>query len=202
MSAQPQPRLTPEQYLELERASEFRNEYYAGHVYAMSGGTHRHALLIGNITRHVGNALSERSCMVTPSDLRVRTSAQGLYTYPDVVVVCGQPKYADDQKDTLLNPILIVEVVSPSTEAYDRGFKAAQYRTIASLQEYVLVSQTEPRVETFRRQPGGAWLLWEAFGLGTVCRLDSLDCQIAIADIYGQVTFSTEEPIPPRPPVS
>jgi len=202
MSAQPQPRLTPEQYLELERASEFRSEYYAGHMYAMSGGTHRHALLIGNVTRHVGNALSGRSCLVTPSDLRVQTSSHGLYTYPDIVVVCGQPKYADDQKDTLLNPILIAEVLSPSTEAYDRGFKAAQYRTIPSLQEYVLVSQNEPRVEVFRRQSGGAWLLSESLGVEAFCSLDSLDCQIALSDIFSQVTFSPDEAIPPRPPAS
>jgi Uma2 family endonuclease len=202
MSAQPQPRLTPEQYLELERASEFRSEYYAGHMYAMSGGSYPHALIIGNMVFALKTAIGKRRCSVTPSDLRLRVSQNGLYTYPDLVVVCGEPKFADDQKDTLLNPALIVEVLSRSAEAYDRGFKAAQYRTIASLQEYVLVSQTEPRVETFRRQLGGAWLMSESFGLETGCRLDSLDCQIALADIYGQVTFSPDEAIPPRPPAS
>ncbi len=202
MSAQPQPRLTPEQYLELERASEFRSEYYGGRMYAMSGGTHRHALIIGNMVFAVKTARATHPCLVTPSDLRVRVSYGGLYTYPDLVVVCSEPKYADDGKDTLLNPILIVEVLSPSTEAYDRGFKAAQYRTIASLQEYVLVSQTEPRVEVFRRQSGGAWLLSESFGVEALCRLDSLDCQIALSHIFGQVTFSPDEAIPPRPPAS
>jgi Uma2 family endonuclease len=169
-------------------------------MYAMSGGSYPHALIIGNMVFTLKNALGKRPCSVTPSDLRLRVSPDGLYTYPDLIVVCGEPKFADHQKDTLLNPTLIVEVLSPSTEAYDRGFKAAQYRTLASLQEYVLVSQVEPRVEIFRRQTEGAWLLSESIGLEATCRLDSLECQVALADVYGQVTFSPEEAIPPRPP--
>ena len=198
MSAQSQPRLTPEQYLEIERASEFRSEYYAGQMYAMSGGTHRHALLIGNIVRHVGNAVSCRSCSVTPSDLRVQTSSQGLYTYPDTVVVRGQPKYADNQKDTLLNPILIVEVLSPSTEAYDSRIQSSSIPHDRLTSRVVLVSQNEPRVEVFRRQTGGTWLMSESFGLETSCRLDSLDCQIALAAIYAKVTFGGEDGVPGR----
>jgi len=159
MSAQPQPRLTPEQYLEAERAAEFRSEYYGGHIFAMSGGSYRHAQIIGGVVRELGNALKTRPCSVVTNDLRLRVSPDGLYTYPDVLVICGEPQFADYQRDTLLNPALIVEVLSPSTEAYDRGFKAQQYRTLASLEEYVLVSQAEPRLEVFRRQPGGHWLL-------------------------------------------
>src|SRR5712692_7135469 len=155
MSAQPQPRLTPEQYLEIERAAEFRNEYYNGRMYAMSGGSHPHAIVIGNLAFALRSGLGKRPCLVTTSDLRVRVAPAGLYTYPDVVVVCGEPRYADNQIDTLLNPMLLIEMLSPSTEAYDRGFKSAQYRTIESLQEYALVSQAEPRVEVFRRQDGG-----------------------------------------------
>jgi Uma2 family endonuclease len=193
MSAQAQPRLTPEQYLEAERAAEFRSEYYAGHIYAMSGGSYQHAQVIGGLVRELGNALKERPCSVVPNDLRLRLSRDGLYTYPDVVVICGDPQFADDQKDTLLNPTLIVEVLSPSTEAYDRGFKAQQYRTLESLEEYVLVSQTQPRVEVFRRQPGGHWLLSEAIGLEAVCRFESLDCAVPLADIYDKVTFSAAD---------
>jgi Uma2 family endonuclease len=122
-------------------------------------------------------------------------SPQGLYTYPDVIVVCGEPNFADGSTDTLLNPIVLIEVLSPSTEGHDRGFKAAQYRMIESLQEYALVSQTEPRVEIFRRQLGGAWLLTEAIGLEALCRFESLDCSIAMKDVYAKVTFGGEDEI-------
>ncbi len=192
MSAQPQPRLTPEQYLELDRASQLRNEYYDGRMYAMSGGTHAHAIVARNLTSAIQSAVGTR-CIATQSDLRVRVSPAGLYTYPDIVVVCGQPQYVDGRKDTLANPILVAEVLSPSTEAYDRGFKSVQYRTLETLQEYVLVSQTEPRVEVFRRQAGGTWLLSESAGLDASCALESLACNIKLADIYSQVTFATEE---------
>ena len=111
------------------------------------------------------------------------------------------PCFADNQKDTLLNPTLIVEVLSPSTEAYDRGFKFAQYRTVESLEEYVLVAQVEPRVEIFRRQPDGHWLLSEAVGLESMCRFESLDCSLALADIYDKVTFAPGGPIATRPAV-
>ncbi len=194
MSAQSQPRLTPEQYLESERAAEFRSEYYCGQIYAMAGGSYQHAQIVGGLVREFGNALKKRPCAVVPTDLRVRVSPDS-YTYPDVVVICGDPRFADNQKDTLLNPTLIVEVLSPSTEAYDRGFKFAQYRTVESLEEYVLVAQAEPRVEVFRRQRDGHWLLSEAFGLESVCRFDSLDCSLALADIYDKVTFPPGGPI-------
>src|SRR5258708_27046992 len=196
MSAQSQPRLTPEQYLEAERAAEFRNEYYNGHIYAMSGGSYAHFQIIGNLTGELGNALKKRPCSVVSSDLRLRVSLAGLYTYPDVIVICGEPKFADDQKDTLLNPTLIAEVLSPSTEAYDRGFKSAQYRTLASLQEYVLVSQAEPRIEVFHRQTDGHWLLSEAIGLQAVCRFASLDCTIPLPEVYDKVTFGFADAVP------
>ena len=197
MSAQPhpRPRLTAEQYLERERASEYRSEYYKGHVYAMSGGSYQHAQIIGGLVRELGNALKKRPCSVVPTDLRLRVSPDGLYTYPDVVVICGDPQFADDQRDTLLNPTLIVEVLSPSTEAYDRGFKSQQYRTIESLEEYALLSQIEPRVEVYRRQGGGHWLLTEGVGLQAICRFESLDCGVPLADIYDKVTFNADDPI-------
>jgi Uma2 family endonuclease len=119
-----------------------------------------------------------------------------------VTVICGPPKFADDQSDTLLNPTFVAEVLSPSTEAYDRGFKSAQYRTVPSLQEYALVSQTEPRVEVYRRQPTGDWLLSESLGFNAVCRLESLDCQVPLADVYEKVTFNDEDLISRRPPAN
>jgi Uma2 family endonuclease len=195
MSAQAQPRLTPQQYLEAERAAEFRHEYYDGHVYAMSGGSYQHGQIIGNLTTRLSNRLERRPYSVVPNDLRLRVSSDGLYTYPDVVVICGDPRFADDRRDTILNPAVIVEVLSPSTEAYDRGFKSAQYRTVESLEEYALVSQAEPRVEVFRRQPGGHWLLSEAVGLEAVCNFDSLDCAVPLSEIYAKVTFSPDGPL-------
>jgi Uma2 family endonuclease len=194
MSAQPQPRLTPEQYLEIERAAEIRSEFYAGRMYAMSGGTHVHALVIGNVSGELRTALKDGSCLVSPSELRVRVGPDGLYTYPDIVVVCNEPRYVDGHKDTLLNPTLIIEVLSPSTEGYDRGFKATQFRQVESLQEYALVSQSEPRVEVFRRQAGGLWLFSESAGLESVCRFESLGVGIALAEIYSKVAFGEEGP--------
>jgi Uma2 family endonuclease len=171
MSAQPQPRLTPD------------------HMYAMSDGSYRHFVIKDNLAFALRRALQQRPCSAGTSDLRVRVSQSGLYTYPDAVVVCGEPRFADEQQDTLLNPTLIAEILSPSTEAYDRGFKSAQYRMVESLQEYVLVSQAEARVEVFRRQAGGDWLFSEAVSLDAHCRLEGLNCEVALAEIYDKVTF-------------
>jgi Uma2 family endonuclease len=193
MSPPPQPPLTPEQYLEIERAAEIRSEFYGGRMYAMSGGTHVHALVILNIGRKLGNALELGPCLVSVSDLRVRVAPDGLYTYPDIVVVCGEPQYADGHRDTLLNPVLIVEVLSPSTEGYDRGFKAA-FRRVESLQEYALVSQAEPRVEVFRRQTGGFWLFSESAGMESSCRFESVGVDVRLSEIYSKVPFGGEAP--------
>lgn len=190
MAAQPMPRLSQEQYLHMERAAPFRSEFFGGHMYAMSGSSYPHVQITGNLSFELRKTVGQR-CDVMTNDLRLRVSPSGLYTYPDIVVICGEPKFADDQKDTLLNPILILEVLSPSTEAYDRGFKFAQYRTIDSLQEYALISQAEPRVELFRRHSGGDWLFSEAVGLDSTCRFASVDCAIALADVYSKVTFES-----------
>jgi Uma2 family endonuclease len=131
--------------------------------------------------------------------MRVRVSKTGLYTYPDIVVVCDPPQYGDGRHDTVLNPAFIVEVLSPSTEAYDRGFKFAQYRALESLREYALVSQSEPRVEIFRRQQSGDWLLSESAGMDAICRFDGVGCTIAVKDIYDKVTFGGEAAIAERP---
>jgi Uma2 family endonuclease len=197
MSAQPQARLSPEQYLEIERAAETRNEYYNGRMYAMSGASVGHIVITSNLNRGLSIALRKRARRVGTNDFRVRVSPDRLYTYPDLVVFCGEPKFADARADTLLNPVFLAEVISPSTEAYDRGFKSAQYRTLDSLQEYALISQSEPRVEVFRRQTGGTWLLSESVGLDTSCLFDSLGCEIPLSEIYDKVSFEGEEPMAP-----
>jgi Uma2 family endonuclease len=195
MSAHAQPRLSEEQYLELERKAEFRHQFYDGIMYAMSGGSPSHAFIISALNGELRNALKKRSCQVASSDLRVRVSRGGLYTYPDVVVVCGDLSFADDHKDTLTNPTLLVEVLSPSTEAYDRGFKTEQYRKIDSLLEYVLVSQSRAHIEVFAKSPSGQWVLSEFTGLDTTCRFDSIDCSIPLAEIYDKIVFEETSPI-------
>jgi Uma2 family endonuclease len=192
MSAHPH-RLTPEEYLALDRAAEIRSEYYNGQIYAMSGASHRHGIVTHNIGVELDASLAGRPCLITASDLRVRVQPASLYAYPDIVVVCEQPKYADDQADTLLNPTLLFEVLSPSTERYDRGFKSAQYRTIPSLEEHILVSQSEPRVELYRRQSGGTWLFSEWTGLDAACRIESLGCDLPLSRVYRNINFGAAE---------
>ena len=193
MSANPQPRITPEQYLEFERAAEFHHEYHDGVVYAMSGGSHAHALLISSLTGMLYTALRKSACTVTNSDMRMRVTSNGFHTYPDIMVQCEDPRYADGRKDTLVNPTVVIEVFSPSTEGCDRGFKFHQYKLVESLQEYALVSQTEPRVEIFRRQPSGAWLMRESTGLQARSLFQSINCEIDLADLYERIVF---EPSP------
>jgi Uma2 family endonuclease len=193
MSAQPLPRLSPEEYLAIERAAEFRSEYYDGAMYAMSGASHPHNVINVNLVRELSSALRKRGCFVVSSDARLRVSPGRVYTYPDIMAGCAPPKFADDQKDTLLNPALVIEVLSPSTEAHDRGYKFAQYRQLESIREYVLVSQSEPRVERFERQVDGRWVLAEHVGLDAICRFESVDCSIPLADIYENVAFGEQQ---------
>jgi Uma2 family endonuclease len=189
MAANPQTRISEQEYLELERAAEFRHEYYDGFMYAMSGGSWVHGSIVQNVSRLLDSALRARGCSVRTTDIRVRVSRR-LYTYPDVLVVCGAPKFADDQKDTVLNPTLIIEVLSPSTERYDRGAKAAQYRTVESIEELAFVSQNEARVEVFRRRAPNEWVLSEFVGLESSCRFQSVGCELALSQIYESVTFT------------
>jgi Uma2 family endonuclease len=197
MAAVPQVPLTPEQYLEIERAAEFKSEYYNGRMYAMSGASRTHVLVTSNLTRELGNALKGGPCLVYASDLRVSTGK--LYTYPDVAVVCGKETFSDNRQDTLVNPTVIVEVLSPSTEAYDRGLKFSLYWSIESLREYVLVWQARPQVEVFRRQAGGTWLMEASVGLDARCRFESLGCELPLAEIYANVTFEPPETPSERP---
>lgn len=177
-------RLTIAQYLALERSAPLeRHEYCDGEVFAMSGGSLRHSLLAANAGAELRQALRGSSCLVLNSDIRVKIQASGRYTYADVTVVCGAPELEDDFRDTLLNPVVLIEVLSPATESYDRGEKFAQYRTIPSLKEYVLVSQKEVLVEHFRRQADGTWLL-TVLGPGDRLRLPAIGAEIAVDEIY------------------
>lgn len=181
----------PDEYLAIERAAEFRSEYYDGRMYAMAGASRPHVLIVLNLGAELRLALKNRRCEVYTIDLRLRVSPK-TFTYPDLMVVCGGPLFADGRKDTVTNPVLIIEVLSKSTEAHDRGLKFAQYRGIESLQEYVLVSQTEPRVERFRRQANNQWILNESIGTDAVLSLESVDCQIPLKEIYDKVDFTVE----------
>jgi Uma2 family endonuclease len=189
MAVHSKPYLSPEQYLAIERAAEERSEYLDGEMVAMTGGSRNHGLIVGNLVRELGSQLRDQPCEVYPTDLRVRVSPTGLYTYPDVVVACGEPRFEDEQLDTLLNPTVILEVLSPTTESYDRGRKFEHYRTLDSLAEYLLVSQDRPRIERFLRQDDGLWLFGDAAGLAAALVLPSIGCELRLAEVYAKVRF-------------
>jgi Uma2 family endonuclease len=178
--------LSPREYLEIERSSEQRHEYVDGEIFAMAGGTREHNLTAGNIFSELHIALPERRREVYSSDMRIKIAATGRYVYPDIAVACERPVFEDETRDTLLNPIVIVEVLSSSTEAYDRGDKFAQYETIPSFQEYVLASQKEPRMEHFRRLPDGTWLL-RILRPGDRLVLETIGCEIPVDRAYLKV---------------
>jgi Uma2 family endonuclease len=188
-SAAAKSRCTPEQYLALERKSPIKHEYYDGEIFAMAGASREHNLIAGNFYAEIRAQLRHRPCEVYMSDMRVLVSRTGLYTYPDIVAVCGEPQFQDSEVDTLLNPNLIVEVLSPSTEAYDRGRKFGHYRRLESLKEYVLVDQEQVRVERYTRQ-GDEWLLAELSSLEDTLRLDSIGCTVALREIYAKVQLA------------
>ena len=189
VSTQPKPRITPQEYLALERKAEIKSEYFDGQMFAMSGATREHTNIVANITAELGNQFIDRPCEVYPLDMRTKVSPTGLYTYPDIAAVCGEPQFEDAHLDTLINPHLIIEVLSDSTESYDRGKKFAHYRTIDSLREYVLVSQTECRIERFCRQDDGNWLYTENADPDGSMELTSVACRLSLSRVYHKVDF-------------
>jgi Uma2 family endonuclease len=183
----PEPNLlTPEEYLAIERKSEIRSEYIAGQMFAMSGASERHALIAINLQGEIWSQMKGRPCKVYPSDMRVKVSPTGMYTYPDVSALCGRAEFEDAFIDTLLNPTVIIEVLSDSTELYDRVKKFAHYRRIDSLREYVLVSQNEMHIEHYRRD-ADAWIFSEVSEPDAVLHLESIDCHIAVGAVYERV---------------
>jgi Uma2 family endonuclease len=198
----PQPihRCTPEEYLRLERDASEKHEFYRGEVFAMSRGTSQHSLVIANVIGELRQRLKGSPCRVYDSNLRIRIPRTTLYTYPDVSVICGPLQFdrLDTQRHTVLNPTLIVEVLSPSTEAWDRGGKLESYIQIESLREYLLVSSTAARVEAYLRLPNGTWNYSDATGLQAQIALGSLQSGLPLAEVYAGVTF----PAPPSDPAA
>jgi Uma2 family endonuclease len=189
MDVQTKPHLTPEEYLAIERRSEIRSEYLDGEMFAMTGGSRNHNLIVLNIGRELSLQLKKRPCEVYASDQRVRVPATGLYTYPDVVVVCDEPQFEDEELETLLNPTLLIEVLSRTTEACDRGKKFEHYQTIPSLSEYLLVSQDSFRVEQYLRQENNRWLFTAVTGFERTIALPSIQCDLLLAEVYVKVTL-------------
>lgn len=190
MASNPKTRYTPEEYLALERSSETKHEYFNGEIFAMGGASSRHVLIVTNLVVELGTQLKSGPCLVYSTDLRVKVDPTGLYTYPDVVVICDAPQFDDEQKDTLLNPVLIIEVLSDSTKDYDRGGKFEQYRAIASFAEYLLVAQDRPHVEHNVRQADGSWVLHETNRLEDTIQLKSVSCSLPLSEIYNRIHFS------------
>ena len=184
-------RYTPEQYLAMERKAGFKSQYYDGFITAMAGASNAHNVIAINTASEISFQLKGRPCVVFANDMRLCVSKTGLYTYPDVMAVCGERQYLDADVDTLLNPALIVEVLSETTESYDRGKKFGHYQRLTSLKEYVLVAQDEVRVERYTRQ-GDDWILSVFTSLDDTLRLTSIDCEIPLREIYEKVEFSGE----------
>lgn len=177
---------TAEEYLALERSVSHKSEFHDGQIYAMTGASRKHNLITVNIARELSVQLKKRPCEAYINDMRVKAAEARSYHYPDIAVVCGTPQFEDAQVDTLLNPTVLIEVLSPSTEAYDRGGKFAHYRKIPSLREYLLVTQDQPGIERYLRQ-GEVWILSEAAGLEASIPLESIDCVLSLREIYDKV---------------
>ena len=191
MASQPKTRYTAEEYLALERSCEAKHEYYNGEVFAMSGASKWHVLIVTNLVYELQSQLKDGPCQVYATDLRVRVAPTGLYTYPDVILLCDEPRFSDEQEDTLLNPALIIEVLSESTKDYDRGGKFERYRTVDSFVEYLLIAQDRPHVEHHTRQPDGSWLLRETNNLEDTIQVKSVPCSLRLSDIYNKIDFSS-----------
>lgn len=189
MSAVPQTKLSEAEYLAKERKADFKSEFYRGEMFAMSGASREHILITGNLVAALHTQFKGRCCEVYSNDMRIKVSATGLYTYPDLVIVCGEPEFVDAEVDTLLNPTVLIEVLSPSTESYDRGAKAEQYRRIPSLREHVLIAQDRPHVDVLIRQADGSWLLRETDDLEQVVSLPSVSVSLPMREIYDRITF-------------
>ncbi len=184
--------LSPEEYLEIERKAEDKSEYYKGEMFAMSGASRRHDRIVVPLTILIGQHLKGKRCETFSANMRVLATPSGLYTYPDLSVACDEPQFADPHVDTLTNPTLLVKVLSPSTENYDRGKKAKLYRAIPSLQELLFIAQDSYEVELYRRQPDGTWSLIEARGLESAIALTSIGYTLSLRELYERVLGDSE----------
>jgi Uma2 family endonuclease len=200
---QPQQTFTEEEYLALERRAEHRSEFYQGRMYAMAGANRRHNLIAGSVYASLRNQLRPGGCEVYIADMKVRVKATGLYTYPDVVAACGDIRFDGPRNEVLLNPCILVEVLSKSTQTRDRGWKFQNYWEIPSLVDYVLVSQDQPLIEHYVRRPDANWMFEFVRGLETTLVLAAVNCRVPMRDIYLDVQFGPEEEDAPpaEPPV-
>lgn len=193
MTKQTQPYLTEAMYLEHERNSIDKHEYYAGEMRRVARANEKHNLIAVSLAASLHSQLRGRPCRVYPSDMRVKVMQTGLNTYPDLAIVCGTSQFTEDKHDTLINPTVIIEILSPSTERYDRGMKFQHYRGIATLQEYILVAQDKHHIERFARQDhSNEWLFSEAVGLETSLFISSVQVTLALSDVYEQVLLPDE----------
>ena len=192
-SSAPQTFITPEEYLIIERAAEFKSEYYDGQMYLMSGVRRPHNLIAANLARVIGNQIVDRPCELYISEMRTRGATSASYMYPDLAAVCADPEFADNEFDVFLNPSLVIEILSPSTEKWDRGGKFARYRQIENLVDYVLITQEKILVERFTRR-GAEWERVAYDRLEDILTLDSIGCVVSLADIYAKVRFPDPPP--------
>jgi Uma2 family endonuclease len=191
MSTVPVHRLTPQEYLAIERLAPTKSEFYRGEMFAMSGASEEHNLIAGNVFGSLWQQFRGRSCKVYSGDMRVKVDFSGLYTYPDVVAICGDSRFEDDTFDTLLNPLVIVEVLSPSTEDYDRGKKFELYRQLPSLREYLVIAQDRVFVEHYVREADDSWRLTDHNDKSHSLELSSISCRLLLADVYDKVEFTS-----------
>lgn len=184
---------SPQEYLELERASKEKHEYFAGKVLAMAGASLAHNDIVANLIREIGMLLKDRPCRILPSDIRVSIPSRESYMYPDAVIVCGKPEMEDDRFDTLKNPVVIFEILSPSTEDHDRGKKFFFYRQIPSFSEYILIDTTRRFVELSRRQDDGSWVFGVVADPGGYVPVTAIQGRISMDEIYRNVSFTPAE---------
>lgn len=187
MSAVPKTLLSAKDYLDFERKSEFRHEFYKGEIFQMSGASREHNVLVTNLVTSANSQFRGKSCETYSNDMRVHIPITGLFTYPDIVIVCGEPKFLDEEFDTLLNPIVLIEVLSPTTAGYDRGKKFWHYQSIESLREYLLVAQDEVKVEHLVKQMDGRWAVSEYTSPETKIELPSVEISLQISEIYERI---------------
>ena len=200
MSAVPIPKLTEAEYLAIERKADFKSEFYRGEMFAMADASRERNTVKENLIGEIYTCLKRSPCRSFSSDQRVKIQATGLYTYPDIVIVCGKPEYDSVDRDSLINPDAIIEVLSPSTETYDRGAKFRQYQQLPSVKEYILVSQNEPLCERFVRQTDGTWVLTIITGLAGELAFTTVPVRVPLADIYNGVLFPNNEDVAGKRP--
>ena len=181
--------LTEDEYLAFEHRSEIKHEFVNGEVVAMTGASWKHNVICANTSAALHSQLTESPCIVTASDMRLKIAATNTYRYPDVMVICGEPLFTDDRSDIVLNPVVLIEVLSPSTALIDRNEKLREYRQIPILQAYLLLSQDSPRAERYLRQDERNWLYTDISGLNTHIDLEAISCTLALNNVYNKIIF-------------